>query len=420
MQIPNELLQAISNPQGPQNVLEMFARGQEQARQNEEWGHKRRTYNALLDIGPAIEKGDYRKAASVMGGVGDSAAARDYITMAEQQERNQRLKGLIEPQLGIGGAGYVQGPPAGGYRGPIGGDNQPRVPQMPKSMTRMGTQPSGNVALARALYAAGDLEGAIKELYRDRATPDMVEYQLAQQQGYTGTFRQYQLELKRAGANSTSVTVAGETEYAKTRGKGFAETANAIDADERAAFKTLNSLNAMEKQIASPSFYSGAGASQVQTLKRYAAAIGIDPKGVTSMETFNSLSKQAALDVMGGSLGTGFSNADRDFVIDQVPNLANTPEGNRALIQVHRAIQERKIEIARMARDYEQENGRLDNGFMEQLSVWAEENPLFAQNSDSDSADAPADQQLRRGQTATNPQTGERLLWDGQQWRPFQ
>ena len=80
---------------------------------------------------------------------------------------------------------------------------------------------------------------------------------------------------------------------------------------------------------------------------------------------------------MGGSLGTGFSNADRDFVVGQVPNLQNTPRGNKAVIAINRKMQERKIEIARMARDYEVQNGRLDAGFMQQLSQWAEAHPLF-------------------------------------------
>lgn len=179
----------------------------------------------------------------------------------------------------------------------------------------------------------------------------------------------------------TVVSMTGEKEYEKVRGKGFADIANEIDKDERAAFKTLNSLRAMEQQIARPDFYSGFGANQLMTLKRFGTSMGFDPKQVTGMESFNALSKQAALDTMGGSLGTGFSNADRDFVIDQVPNIGNTPEGNKAVIQINRALQTRKIEIARLARTYEKQHGQIDEGFHSELSQWAEANPLFADTS---------------------------------------
>jgi hypothetical protein len=211
--------------------------------------------------------------------------------------------------------------------------------------------------------------------------PDLQEFLASKASDPTDKRAFPQWDQERRKSSATTISMAGENEYAKTRGKGFAETANKIDADEQAAFKTINALNAMEQQIADPKFYSGIGSSQVQTLKRTAAAIGIDSKAVTSIESFNSLSKQAALDVMGGSLGTGFSNADRDFVIDQVPNLGNTPEGNKALINIHMAMQGRKIEIARMARAYEQENGRLDASFFAELSEWAEQNPLFTDDS---------------------------------------
>ncbi|WP_395451211.1 hypothetical protein ACHMW7_16295 [Aminobacter sp. UC22_36] len=81
---------------------------------------------------------------------------------------------------------------------------------------------------------------------------------------------------------------------------------------------------------------------------------------------------------MGGSLGSGFSNADRDFVTDQVPTLSNTPEGNRALIEVQKKIAQRKIQIAKLARDYAKTNeGRIDAGFDEALAGWSEQNPLF-------------------------------------------
>ncbi len=177
---------------------------------------------------------------------------------------------------------------------------------------------------------------------------------------------------------NNNVDMKGESAYSVDRNKAFAKRADDIDTAEQSAFKTLNSLNQMENLIADPSFYSGFGADQLQALKSMTVSMGGDPNQVNSMEQFNTLSKNAALDTMGGSLGTGFSNADRDFVVGQVPNLQNTPAGNKAVIAINRKMQERKIQIAKMAREYEVKTGRLDAGFMQQLSSWAEQNQLFA------------------------------------------
>jgi hypothetical protein len=147
--------------------------------------------------------------------------------------------------------------------------------------------------------------------------------------------------------------------------------------EAQAARTAIGTLSMMEQAVEDPGFYSGFGGPQVMELKRLAAAIGIDPEGVDSMEAFNALSKQAALAAMGGSLGTGFSNADRDFVEQQVPNLANTPEGNRKLIQIQKAIAERKVQIAELATEYVNEHGVLDANFDRELATWAEANPLF-------------------------------------------
>ncbi|MEM8978163.1 MAG: hypothetical protein AAGD04_01645 [Pseudomonadota bacterium] len=184
------------------------------------------------------------------------------------------------------------------------------------------------------------------------------------------------------GGAGTNVSVTGsrqETEYDKTRGKAFGELANSLQETGRTAQRTLTALDAMQRGMGDQGFYSGFGSGGVQFAKRAARAVGFDADGIDSMEAFNALSKQAALDVMGGSLGTGFSNADRDFVLDQVPTLANTPEGNALLIEVQRAIAERSREIAKLARDFERENGRIGLDFEDELSAYSEENPLFTE-----------------------------------------
>ena len=53
-------------------------------------------------------------------------------------------------------------------------------------------------------------------------TDDMREYEMAKSQGYTGTFQQYQVDLKKAGATSNTVTVGGAPSNIGTIPQGYA------------------------------------------------------------------------------------------------------------------------------------------------------------------------------------------------------
>jgi len=46
-------------------------------------------------------------------------------------------------------------------------------------------------------------------------TDDMREYDMAKSQGYTGTFQQYQIDMKKAGATNNTVTVGGGPDMGK-------------------------------------------------------------------------------------------------------------------------------------------------------------------------------------------------------------
>jgi hypothetical protein len=263
---------------------------------------------------------------------------------------------------------------------------------------------------------------AAARLEFDRSNADMTtdirEYQQAKKEGYQGELRDWILETSRAGAASITNDISGEKGYDKTVGEGYGNRFLEIQTEAQTAQRALNSFDVMDQMMADPGFYSGAGGETVATLKRFGSALGMDPDGISSIETFNAMSKQAALDTMGGSLGTGFSNADRSFVVEQVPHLGNTPEGNRTLIGIQRKLAKRKQEIAGLSREYaEQNGGRIDAGFDDYLAKWAEQNPLFPQQPQGSGANRGAGTDTGR-QRARNPQTGESVEWDGTQWRP--
>ncbi len=161
-----------------------------------------------------------------------------------------------------------------------------------------------------------------------------------------------------------------------------------------AAQDALGNLSVMEQLTSQPGFYSGSMAERVLQVKKAAVAMGADPDLVKDEESFMAIARKTALDVMGGSLGVGFSNADRDFVTAMVPGLENTPKGNAEIIRIQRQIQQRRIDLAVLTDQYIDQNGNL-SGFTKFVKDWAEENPLFP-----------------KAQSAASSGDGKERVWD--------
>jgi hypothetical protein len=248
-------------------------------------------------------------------------------------------------------------------------------------------------ALAR-LIGAGDMQGAqvLGSLGKADTTDEIKEYNLAKSQGFKGSFFDFKTQLKREGATRINNSInTGEKAYDTKLGGAYADRFLESQKAGQSAVGQIGTLDIMDKLTADPNFYSGVGAEKFALpLKQAISRLGGDPNAAAPMEAFRSLSSKATLDSMGGSLGAGFSNADRDFVISQVPSLQNTPEGNKQLIQITRKVAERNQQIAKLARDYAAKNGRLDEGFDEALSRWAEANPMFKSSSKPQTSTTPA------------------------------
>jgi hypothetical protein len=321
--------------------------------------------------------------------------------------------GAAQPAQGFqpistGGFGLDPKTMAAALQNPI---TRPFAIEMAKA--RMSAMSDERDPMKKLAYEKAVLE--LEQLRRGDAKPtdDMREFVYSQQ---NPEFAQYQLDQKRA--SSTQVNVGSEKGFDKTVGEGYGKRFMDMQDGAQTAQRAINALDVMEQAMADPGFYSGAGAGTVNNLKRFGRALGMDVEGIADAESFNAMSKQAALDSMGGSLGSGFSNADRDFVLDQVPNLQNTPEGNARLIDIQRKMNTRRQQIAQHAREYAAQNGgRIDAGFDDALAQWSEANPLFPAQPAGSGANRGAGGANGRAR-ARNPQTGAEIEWDGTKWSP--
>ena len=198
-------------------------------------------------------------------------------------------------------------------------------------------------------------------------------------------------KISAVNPTGTTINMGAEKAQDATVGKGYGEYQLDLATKGRNAGSTLNTLALMEQAMNSPGFYSGVGGESMKRANQFLGALGVkDSRAASAAEVFDALSNKVVLDGLGGSLGPGISNTDRDYIARTAPTLAQSVQGNRDLIGVARSLAKRQQQVSQLARDYAaKNNGRLDAGFDQALDEFAANNPLFPQARAGASASAP-------------------------------
>lgn len=128
--------------------------------------------------------------------------------------------------------------------------------------------------------------------------------------------------------------------------------------------------------------YTGTGGDIVDKAKRAGQMLGIDLGTVGPGEAAGALGNELALQLRNPAGGAGMpgamSDADREYLRNMVPGLANTKEGRKLMLETRLKLLDREQEIGRMARRYVKENkGQLDEGFLDKLEEYSAKTPLF-------------------------------------------
>ena len=225
--------------------------------------------------------------------------------------------------------------------------------------------------------------GSVSPVYQSgpKPTDEMREYELAKQQGFTGSFYDYKRQLKAAGATNVNVG-KGENKFDEEMGKKYAETAIGIQEAGRAAPAKIGTLSQMRDAIGG--IYTGAGGETILKARRALSAVGIDMGDVSDAEFVQAAGNRIALELRNPQGGAGMpgamSDKDREFLVSSVPGLTKTPEGNAKLIDYMIAIERRNQQVAQQMQQYmSTHGGRIDAGFYDELAAWAEANPMFQQ-----------------------------------------
>jgi len=128
----------------------------------------------------------------------------------------------------------------------------------------------------------------------------------------------------------------GESEFVKRLGTKDADRVDAAITTRDTAVSSLNSLNKLASlpadQLIGGQFASGrVGATNL--LSTLGLASPTDVNKLNKSQEYQKVAGDVILQTLGGKLGSGFSNADRDFIASLVPQLETSSEARRQLIQ---------------------------------------------------------------------------------------
>jgi hypothetical protein len=170
---------------------------------------------------------------------------------------------------------------------------------------------------------------------------------------------------------SASASSQGETEFSKELGKADAKKVEAAMVTRDTSIGALNSLNRLnqlnQQDLISGSFATGrVGATNL--LSTLGLASGKDVDRLSASENYQKTAGDVILATLGGKLGAGFSNEDRKFIQSLVPQLENSPQARKQLIEFMVAKNQSIVEETTRLETYAREKKSL-KGYVPKIPI---------------------------------------------------
>ena len=161
-----------------------------------------------------------------------------------------------------------------------------------KAMGGETTTLAEGASLVRVNPLTGKVENVAQGAPKREPVPSaIVEYKFAQDQGYKGSFQDFELAKRAAGAQNTVVNVAGKT-FASEFSKGAGEAVNNAFSAAQGAVGTLGRIETLKPILEGGKLFSGTlGSSQVAGA-RLADALNIGGKDNTERLQNTALAMQ--------------------------------------------------------------------------------------------------------------------------------
>jgi hypothetical protein len=149
-------------------------------------------------------------------------------------------------------------------------------------------------------------------------TDDLKEYAVAKQQGYPGSLRDWIFEGKRAGATNVNVNANTGSKFGEAFAAKQADQYSQLYDQAQKAPELVERASRVQELLKTGA-YTGAAADFKLQFGKAAKAAGLDYGG-TDLDNTEALAQELAASTLdsikasGLGGGTGFSNADRDFL----------------------------------------------------------------------------------------------------------
>lgn len=254
------------------------------------------------------------------------------------------------------------------------------LPTFQKQQLVEMADPNDPLRTQKVWMRPGEVQGAVAGY---GALPDILDPRV----------QEAKRSIAAAGRAQTNVNMPPmESEEQKAVGKDLAEQYSSIQKAGLSASGALNNLGRMKNLLSGIETGKLTPAMTEVSSTLESLGIKIDPR-LPQKQAAAALSNELALRAKnqgGENLMPGaMSEADRRFLVQMAPSLANTPGGNQIILETLTRKAQRDQEVAKMARDYRKQNRTLD-GFSEQLSAWSAQNPLFSDLQQSAPAQSPS------------------------------
>ena len=197
-------------------------------------------------------------------------------------------------------------------------------------------------------------------------------------------------QIKPVSGSQTTVNVntEGDTAWEKESAKLFAQRYDTLTTQAQSAQQMLGLYDIAQSAL-DAGMRTGVMGGGEQAVRQLGLVMGIgDADKVAGAELLTSVTNRMALQMRNPDSGMGMPGAvsDRDlrFLKDAQIGLDRSPEGNRRMLEAFRALEQRKVEVAALADQYIEQNGRLDVGFNKMVREYAETNPMFDERASAD------------------------------------
>lgn len=229
-----------------------------------------------------------------------------------------------------------------------------------------------------------------------------------------------------------------QSAWDKGNDESFVKLNEGIYTNAQSASSNLGTLDYIQQLVEQSGGDQGKWANARLEIRKGLQALGINAGDTSPLEVQRALAARFALQLRDPSQGAGMpgamSDADRQFLASMTPGIENSPDASRKIIDIYRRLNRRTMDIENMRREYIQRNGRIDEGFRNQVSDFVNSSPLFAETAARPgAAPMPAGAPAAHARATSSPpassgypegmqienDAGERMIRRNGRWEPL-